>query len=156
MPLHGYTTDRRPPTNRDHVLAHPHAFVLAAWQIMAGVSVLASLLWDFTPSRSIARMPQPIIIGVCILLVIGGVFIVRGLLDDTDDLMTGWKIERSGLILSTTAWAAYAATVAWSFPGSALSWSLSLALAVMHVIRYHATVLEERRVRARIAEHPPT
>jgi len=156
MPLHGYTTDRRPPTNWDHVLAHPHSFVLAAWQVLAGCGVLASLLWDFSPSRSISRMPQPIIVGVCVLLFLGGVFIIRGLLDDSDDLMVGWKIERTGLVLSATAWSAYAATVAWSFPSSTLSWSLSLTLALAPTIRYHATVREERRVRARIAEHPPT
>lgn len=156
MPLHGYTTDRRPPTNRDHVLAHPHSFVLAAWQMLAGAGVLASLLWGFSLSQSINRMPDEIVAGICVLLMGGGIFIIRGLLDDSDDLMVGWKIERTGLVLSATAWAAYAATLAWSFPSSTLSWSLPLALTLMHLIRYRATVLEERRVRARIAEHPPT
>ena len=154
MPLHGYTTDRRPPTNWDHALAHPYSISLALWQILAGGSVLASLLWDFSLSKSIDRMPDPLIAGICGLLLIGGVTIIRGLLDDSDDLMVGWKIERSGLILSATAWAAYAVTVAVSYPASGLSWTLSLLLALSHLIRHRATVLEERRVRRRILEHP--
>ena len=156
MPLHGYTTDRRPPTNADHVLAHPYSFLLAAWQFVAGTSVLASLLWGFSLSRSINRMPDELIAGICTLLIAGGIFIIRGLLDDSDDLMIGWKIERTGLILSATAWLAYAATVAWSYPRSVLSWSLSLVLASSLVIRWIATIREERRVRRRLAEHPPT
>lgn len=154
MPLHGYTTDRRPPTNRDHALAHPYSISLALWQILAGGSVLASLLWDFSLSRSISRMPDPLIAGICGLLLIGGVTIIRGLLDDSDDLMTGWRIERFGLILSATAWTAYAATVAVSYPSSVLGWSLSLTLALSLLMRHRATVLEERRVRRRMLEHP--
>ena len=154
MPLHGYTTDRRPPTNRDHALAHPYSISLALWQILAGGSVLASLLWGFSLSPSIGRMPDPLIAGISGLLFIGGVTIVRGLLDDSDDLMVGWKIERSGLILSATAWTAYSATIAFSYPTSVLSWSLSLALAMSLLIRHRATVLEERRVRRRMLEPP--
>lgn len=154
MPLHGYTTDRRPPTNWDHVLAHPLSICISAWQVLAGAGVLVSLLWDFSLSTSMSRMPDPLVAGMCALLMLGGLFIIRGLLDDSDNLMTGWKTERTGLILSATAWAAYSITVAVSYPASVLSWTMTLAIAAAYLIRCRATVLEERRVRARMAEHP--
>ena len=154
MPLHGYTTDRRPPTNRDHLLAHPYSVGISAWQMVAGASLLASVLWGFGVSHSVSRMPDLLVSAIGALLLVGGMFVIRGLLDDSDDLMAGWRIERTGLILSATAWAAYSATIAYSYPASVLSWTSGLTLAAAHLIRWRATVLEERRVRARILEHP--
>ena len=47
MPLHGYSTDRRPPTNLDHMLAHPYAIAVAVWQIFAGSLVVTALVFGF-------------------------------------------------------------------------------------------------------------
>lgn len=153
MPLHGYTTDRRPPTNLDHLLAHPYSLMISAWQVLAGAVVVAATLFDIRVSQSVQRLPEWLMIAVAALLMVGGISVIRGLLNDDDDLMAGWRTERTGLVLSATAWSAYSITLAISFPGSLLSWSSGFALALAHLIRLRATVLEERRVRRRIAEH---
>ena len=153
MPLHGYTTDRRPPTNADHLLAHPYSFLICAWQIIAGAGVLVSTLTPVRLSQSLDRLPEVLLASIGALLIVGGLSVIRGLLDDSDDLMAGWRTERSGLVLSATAWIAYVATILAAFPQSVLSWTSGLALASAHLIRFRATRLEEKRVRARIAEH---
>lgn len=153
MPLHGYSTDRRPPTNWDHFLAHPYSMCISGWQVVAGAGVLVSTLTDIRLSQSLERLPQMLLAAVGALLIVGGVNVSRGLLNDDDDLMVGWRIERTGLVLSATAWLAYTVTIIAAFPASVLTWTSGLALASAHLIRFRATKLEERRVRARIAEH---
>jgi hypothetical protein len=152
MPLHGYTTDRRPPTNTDHLLAHPYSIFICGWQILAGAAVVASILLNFALSRSLSRLPESLLAVIAAMLIVGGVSVIRGLLDDSDDLMVGWRIERTGLVLSATAWAAYAVTIIAAFPASVLTWTSALTFTGAHLVRLRATRLEEKRVRARIAE----
>lgn len=152
MPLHGYTTDRRPPTNADHLLAHPYSILISGYQVAAGSATMASTLWSLKLSLSLQRLPEPLLVVVGALLVVGGLCVIRGLLDDHDNLMVGWRTERTGLILSATAWGAYGLTMLAAFPGSVLAWSFALVIATAHLIRLRATQLEERRVRARIEE----
>jgi hypothetical protein len=154
MPLHGYTTDRRPPTNRDHLYAHPYSILVALFQILAGiVFTMASLLGVLGVSQSLQQLPALLLLSLSAMLVVGGVSIIRGLLDDSDDLMVGWKIERTGLILSATSLGVFAFVIFWSFPKSVTGWGLAAFLAAAHLIRLRATVLEERRVRTRVEEH---
>ena len=152
MPLHGYTTDNRPPTNADHLLAHPYSIALSAWQILGGAATLASTLWDFQTSQSLQRLPQAMLAVVGALLIFGGIFVIRGLLNDDSDLMAGWRTERTGLVFSATAWGAYSITIIVAFPGSILTWSLGLTFAIANLTRLRATQLEEKRVRARISQ----
>ena len=153
MPLHGYSTDRRPPTNVDHLYAHPYAFGICVFQIVAGALSLLMTLTNLNASQSVQRLPQSLIAVLGVLLLLGGTQIIRGLLNDDDDLMQGWKIERTGLILSAAAWFAYFVTVIFAFPASVMSWSLILLLGIAHCVRYRATVLQERRFRG--IEPPP-
>lgn len=153
MPLHGYTTDRRPPTNVDHILAHPYSMGIAFWQIFAGLTVLLTIVTDLSVSESLDSLPDIVMASVGVLLLVGGASVIRGLLNDDDDLMVGWRIERFGLILSATGWAAYAVTQLAAMPDHVLSWTSALVFTVSHLTRYRATRLEEKRVRARIAEH---
>jgi hypothetical protein len=152
MPLHGYSTDRRPPTTWDHFLAHPYSIGISGWQVLAGAGLLLSTLADISLSPSLDELPDFLLASVGALLIIGGIGVIRGLLDDDDDLMVGWRIERTGLLLSATAWAAYATSILVAFPLSILGWTSGFVLAASHLIRFRATRLEERRVRARIAE----
>ena len=150
MPLHGYSTDRRPPTVFDHILAHTFEMSVAAWQVIAGGLSLLVTLFDFQISQSVQRMPQPAIAALGSFLLIGGVQCIRGLLDDSDDLMRGWTIERTGLILSGSAWLGYLVTVIAAFPASVMTWTLFVLMVAANILRYIATVLEERKHRARI------
>lgn len=154
MPLHQYSSDRRPPTNWDHFLAHPYSLVLSAWQVLAGGLILAMMTWSaFSVSQSLNRLPQPLLAAISVLIVVGGVSTMRGLLNDDDDLMVGWRTERTGLLLSATAWIVYTVTIVWSFPASVMTWTLTLALGAANLIRFRATQREERRTRARMAAH---
>src|SRR5438128_8828073 len=98
MPLHTYSTDRRPPTNWDHFLAHPYSLCISGWQILAGASVLLTTLFHVTVSPSLARLPETLLAAIGILLVVGGASTIKGLLNDDDDLMVGWRVERTGLV----------------------------------------------------------
>jgi hypothetical protein len=152
MPLHGYTTTNRPPSNLDHLLAHPYALIIAIWQILAGGASLLSTLFDVRISQAMSTLPESLLAAVGVLLILGGVLIIRGLLNDDDDLMVGWRMERTGLVLSATAWVAYAVTILSAFPESVLSWTSSVSLAASHIIRFAATHVEVRCVRARMKE----
>lgn len=154
MPLHGYTTDRRPPSNRDHLYAHPYSMAVAAFQILAALVITAAAVLNLSGvSQSLQRLPATLLLMLSAMLLVGGVSIIRGLLDDSDDLMIGWKIERRGLILSATSLGIFAFVIASQFPKSVTGWGLSAFLTAAHLIRFRATVLEERRVRTRVAEH---
>lgn len=150
MPLRGYSTDHRPPTVLDHMLAHPYAMAVSSWQVLAGGLSLLVTLFDFSVSQSVQRLPEPIIAALGTLLVIGGLQTIRGLLDDDDDLMQGWKIERTGLVISMAAWLGYLVTILGAFPGGVMTWTLCILMVAANWLRYVATRREERRHRARI------
>lgn len=156
MPLHGYTTDRRPPSNLDHLYAHPYSIGISALQTVACVIIVVSTVLDVQVSQAMARLPEGLLFILSALLLVGGGAIIRGLLDDSDDLMVGWKIERTGLILSGTAWIVFGYTIWASFHAAVLAWLWCGVLGVCHAIRYRATVLEEKRVRERVAQHEQT
>lgn len=156
MPLHGYTTDRRPPSNMDHLLAHPYSIGISLLQIVAGLVIIVAATLSLRVSSSIQRLPEVLLFILAALLLAGGVGIIRGLLDDSDELMVGWKIERTGLVLSTTAWLVFGVTISAAFPGAVLAWIWCFVLGICHPIRFAATILEERRIRRRIAQHEQT
>jgi hypothetical protein len=135
------------------MLAHPYAMSIGTFQVCAGTLALLVTLFDFSVSQSIERLPQPLVAATGILFALGGVQTIRGLLDDDDDLMQGWKIERTGLILSGAAWFVFALAIVTSFPRGVLTWLFCFLVGCGgHGLRYWATIREERRVRARMAE----
>ena len=146
MPLHGYSTDRRPPTNLDHMLAHPYAFAVAAWQIMAGSLVLTALVFGFAITTSAMRLPRAPLFAMCLVLLIGGINVIRGLLDDSNDLRKGFRVERGGLILSGAGWTAFGVSVLIANPGAVLSWSMGVIFSVALGLRLVAGLREEARI----------
>lgn len=151
MPLRGYTTDRRPPSVLDHILAHPFEMGLAAWGGGAGALLVIASIWDeMRVSPTVDMLPDWLAATLGGLLIVGGLLQTWGLLDDSDDIAVGWKLERMGLILSGAAWASYTMTIMWMLPRAVLSWSLTGTVLVMLALRYAATVLEERRIRKAI------
>ena len=148
MPLHAYSTDSEPPSVWDHVLAHPFELALAVFGALCGLlSIFAAITPEATVSPSLDELPEVLGGLVGVLLIAGGAAIVRGLLDDSDDLMTGWRIERSGLILTGFAWAAYGVTIVSSRPAAVLSWGSALCVVLMVTLRFIATVKRERHIR---------
>lgn len=148
MPLHAYSTDREPPSVWDHTLAHPFELMLAFFGSFGGILALfAAISSNATVSPSLDELPEWLggIVGA--LLIAGGAAIIRGLLDDSDDLMKGWRIERSGLILTGFGWASYGVTIVAARPAAVLSWGSALCVVLMVTLRFVATVRQERRVR---------
>ena len=76
MPLHGYTTDRRPPRNIDHLLAHPEAIVISILQIIVGIIIIVSAVISWRVSQSMARLPEGLLFVLAAMLLLGGVSII--------------------------------------------------------------------------------
>ena len=146
MPLHGYSTDRRPPTNLDHMLAHPYAFAVAAWQIISGGLVVTALIFGFGLNTSAMRLPRAPLFALCLVLIFGGINVVRGLLDDSNDLRKGFRVERGGLILSGAGWSAYGISVLIGNPAAVLSWSMGVIFSMAIALRIVAGRREENRI----------
>lgn len=146
MPLHGYSTDRRPPTNIDHLRAHPYAFAVAAWQILVGGLVITALVFNFEVTTSAMKLPRVPLFALCLVLILGGINVVRGLLDDSNDLRKGFRIERGGLILSGAGWSSFAVSVFINDPGAVPMWSMGVLFSVAMALRIDAGRLEEARV----------
>lgn len=146
MPLHGYSTDRRPPTNFDHLLAHPYAIGLAAFQIFAGSLVTCSMVFGFSFNSSALALPRMPLFALCLVLILGGLNVIRGLFDDSNDLRKGFRIERGGLILSGAGWTSYTVAVLIGNTGGILGWSMGLFFSAMLALRLVAGRREERRV----------
>ncbi len=153
MPYRRYHP-RVPPTAADHWLAHPYELALAVVGLASALLILTGeVIASITVSPSVDAMHGLVAWGVGLLGVPGHALIIRGLLDNSDDLMDGWRAERTGLILSGSAWLIYTIAVAWNFPDSVVSWGFGLGLTVGNTLRLAATWREERETRAAIARH---
>ena len=146
MPLHGYSTDRRPPTNLDHMRAHPYSLAIAAWQILIGGLVLVALVFNFQITTSAMRLPRAVLFALALVLLLGAVNVMRGLFDDSNDLRKGFRIERGGLILSGAAWTAFSVSVFIGNPGAVPTWSMGVLFSAAMALRIDAGRREEARV----------
>lgn len=146
MPLHGYSTDRRPPTNLDHLRAHPYAIAIAAWQILIGGLVLVGLVFNFHMTTSAMRLPRAVVFALALVLIFGAINVMRGLFDDSNDLRKGFRIERGGLILSGAGWTSFGLSVLIANPGAVPTWSMGVLFSAAMALRIDAGRREERRV----------
>ena len=150
MPQRTYHGRHEPPTVVDHIHAHPFELAIAGWGILAGLVGAIAATTDVSVSVALKRLPDLLVLSIAALLIFGGLAIIYGLLDDSDDLVNGWRHERPGLILTATGWLSYAVVVLFTHPASVLAWSQPLVLAAALIIRYRATVHDERRIRGAI------
>lgn len=146
MPLHGYSTDRRPPTNLDHMRAHPYSLAIAAWQIVVGGLVLVALVFNFQITTSAMRLPRAVLFALALVLLLGAVNVMRGLFDDSNDLRKGFRIERGGLILSGAGWTSFSLSVLIANPGAVPTWSMGLLFSAAMALRIDAGRREEARI----------
>ena len=145
---------RTPPTAMDHWLAHPYELSLAVTGLTASLFILAGeIVPAITVSPSVDAMHGLVAWGIGLLGVPGHALIIAGLLDNDEDLMNGWRHERTGLVLSTFAWAIYTLAILATFPGSIVTWGFGVALIAAHCLRLRATQREERETRAAVARH---
>ena len=145
---------RTPPTATDHWLAHPHELATAVAGLTASLLILAGeIVAAITVSPSVDAMHGLVAWGIGLLGVPGHALIIAGLLDNDDDLMNGWRRERTGLVLAAFAWAIYTLAILAANPGSIVTWGFGLALIVAHCLRLRATQREERETRAALARH---
>jgi hypothetical protein len=145
---------RVPPTRLDHLLAHPYEISTAVVGLTASLLILAGeIVAAITVSPSVDVMYGLVAWGIGLLGVPGHTLIIAGLLDYDDDLMNGWRLERTGLVLATFAWAIYTLAILAAFPGSVVTWGFGFSLIVAHCLRLRATHREERETRAAVARH---
>lgn len=149
MPLRAYHhSSRNPPTALDHLLAHPYGIGVAVFQIVGGIAQLTTLAFPgITVSRSLDQMANGLVVILCSLLIIGGVLVILGIFDNDEDLMRGFRRERTGLILSGTAWVIFSIAIFVAFPSSVLTWAFGLVPFGGAALRVWATFLEERYLR---------
>ncbi|WP_346007304.1 hypothetical protein [Janibacter terrae] len=136
-----------PPSVLDHMLAHPWELLIALLSVALGASSLAATVAGSRTSPSVDRLPDPLVVALAIMLIVGGAWTARGLFDNSTDLMVGYAHERFGLVLIGTAWSIYAVTVFVAFPGSVNSWALGAALGIGSALRLAATERELRKMR---------
>lgn len=138
----------------DHWLAHPYELSIAVVGLTASLLILAGeIIAAITVSPAVDAMHGLVTWGIGLLGVPGHALIIAGLLDNDDDLMNGWRKERTGLVLSAFAWTIYTLAILAANPGSIVTWGFGLALIVAHGLRLRATQREERETRAALARH---
>lgn len=148
MPLHGYSTDADPPTWWDHIFAHPFELTLAAGGGLGGVfAIIASISQSATVSPSLDDLPELLAAAIGLLLILGGIGIIRGLFDDSPNLMVGWTYERGGMVLAGGGWAAYGFSIFGSRPAAVLSWGIPLLVVTSLALRFEAIRRRKHRMR---------
>jgi len=108
--------------------------------------VLAAVVFQFPLVTSALKLPKGPLVAMCLTLVLGASYVLRGLLDDSNDLRKGFRIERGGLILSGAGWTAFSVCVLWNNPGAVIQWSMGLFLSAGLALRIDAGRREENRI----------
>ena len=153
MPTHVFQPTRNPPRWWDRLLVHPLDTTVAAVAVLFGALVILSLILpDFIPSKSMDKMPWPIVILVSGFLGTGGILALTGLNWWGDNVSTGWGIEQFGWWMAAGGFATYALSVSWHYPESAFAWGVPLALGIGSVVRAISIIMIERGVRKTLKE----
>lgn len=153
MPTHVFQPTRNPPRWWDRLLVHPLDTTVAAVAVLFGVLVVLSLIVpDFIPSKSMDKMPWPIVVLVSGFLGTGGLLSLTGLNWWGDKVSTGWAVEQFGWWLAAGGFATYSISVAWHYPESAFAWGVPLALGIGAVVRAVSIIMIERSVRRTLKE----
>lgn len=152
MPLHSYSTTRRPPSVMDHVYAHPFELAVALAGTLTGLAAVAAGLAGEAASPALGSLPRWLLIPFGALLALGGILMALGLFDDSEDLAKGWRIERMGLVGAGFGWAAFTVILIGYTPTNVTGWAFTALLVVAMWFRYKATQAEERRTRKAIGQ----
>ena len=153
MPTHVFQPSRNPPRWWDRLLVHPLDTTVAVIAVLFGVLMVLSLIApEYTPSKSMDRMPWPVAILVSGFLGTGGVMALAGLNWFGDNVSTGWKLEQFGWWLAAGGFATYAISVSWHYPESQFSWGVPLFLGIGATVRAISIVMIERSVRMTLRE----
>lgn len=152
MPDHlRFPPDPEHVTLRDRFYIHPMEFMTAIGSTLFGLCVVLSLIIpEFSPSRSMDRMPWYVVIGVGVLLGAGGAAAMVGLhWKNTAEVVKGWALERLGWMLTILGYFTYAATVSWHYPASMFAWGVPLFIAASAGLRVRTLALIKREARKR-------
>lgn len=153
MPTHVFQPLRNPPSWWDRVLVHPMEMMIAATAIIFGVLVALSLVApDFIPSKSMDRMPWPVVILTSGFIGTGGTLALLGLNWVGDKVSLGWALERFGWLLVLAGFISYSLSVVWFYPRSVFSWLIPALLGIAALLRWWSILRIERATRQTIAE----
>ncbi|MGP5071654.1 hypothetical protein ACTXI0_04520 [Arthrobacter rhombi] len=135
------------------MLVHPLDTTVAVVAVFFGVLVALSLFVpEFIPSKSMDKMPWPVIVLVSGFLGTGGLLALVGLNWWGDSVSRGWALERFGWLLAAGGFTTYAISVSWHYPESLFSWCVPIALAAGCLLRFVSIVRIEKSVRRTLAE----
>lgn len=152
MPTHVYQPHRNPPTWWDRLMVHPFDSTAAFIALLFGAFVALSLLVpEFVPSKSMDKMPWPVVVLVSGFLGTGGAVAMTGLNWWGDNVSTGWALERCGWLLAAGGFITYSISVSWHYPESVFAWAIPLALGLGSAIRALSIVFIERSTRRTLA-----
>lgn len=149
MPQHVYLPTRQPPKWYDRVLVHPmdHAAALIA----AVYGVCLSILFPATgqlPSDSFADLPEWIVFGSGLFLMLGGVLVILGHHWSDEMVSRGWGIEQGGWTFAGGGFVALA--LSFGFTGNFTGIVLAGALGLGSCLRWLSLVLMRGGARALI------
>lgn len=152
MPNRVWRARHRPPRTSDHLAAHFYEVSIAVVGVLVGVGMLVTaLIPGASFSATLDAMHILVASSVGALMIVGGGSIIAGLLDDSDDLIDGWRKERFGLILSAFGWLGWGISVGYSLRGASITWVLALLVGTMHLIRLWLTFADEDATKKSIA-----
>ena len=147
MPLSVYITRNRPPTNRDHLLAHPFGAPWGATNLAVAALLPLAEWGPWTISQTVTRAPWWAVLIAIVFHALGGCKVLTGIYDmDTEDATEGWGRERLGLGILAVVWLAWLVVLLFH-PDSGLFVMLVLWVIVSSVTRILAINAREREIR---------
>lgn len=110
--------------------------LMAIWSIYVAVAVaLTALFPAITITFTVAGLPLALSLAVAAFLAVGSANILRGLFQQKGTLRYGWRIERSGLVISMSGWLAYGFATMLARSSATLIWTLSFVLVAASALR---------------------
>lgn len=151
MPLSVYVTRNRPPTNRDHLLAHSFGVPWGVTNLVIAALLPLAELGPWVLSLTVTWAPWWAVMIAVVFHAVGALKVLTGIYDvDTEDATEGWGRERLGLGILAVVWTAWLVVII-SHPGNMLISLLILWALASSVTRILAINARERSVRRGLA-----
>lgn len=153
MPDRSRHARRQPPSITDHILSHPCEVALAVWWVLLGAAIAVGLIPGAPDiSRVVDNLPLPVALALAVSVGVGGGLALVGVTWPGERLSTAWRIERTGLLLAASGWAAYLVIIATAATVSTFTASMAATMIVAAVLRLIALHGVEADTRAVVAQ----
>lgn len=131
-----YRPKHDPPSAWDRALLHPGVAVFGLWAVPNGALIFADpFIPDIVFSRSLGEIPYVLATAIGLFLMLGGAFVVVGVLNHWPSRAHAWALEACGWVWIAGGYLAYTVAVINTFPSSINAWGSSLAIVTLAVLR---------------------